>query len=153
MVERSFAWAARIRRQFVEQGLEAALERKRLDRGYAHTFDGTTDAHLVALACSRPPAGRERWTVRRLADEVVRLEVVDAVSGRLSAETTSDGPWRSRVGKTTAAMALSEAERAQERGRPLGPRRGRGSSALLAGLIPRLQSDRTGLRQRLCEPL
>ena len=71
---------ARIRRQCVEHGLEAALERKRPDRAYARTFDGETEAHLVALACSRPPAGRERWTLRLLADELVRLEVVGAVS-------------------------------------------------------------------------
>jgi hypothetical protein len=71
---------ARIRRQFVEEGLDAALERKRPDRVYARTFDGAAEAHLVALACSRPPAGRERWTLRLLADELVRLEVVPAVS-------------------------------------------------------------------------
>ena len=71
---------ARVRRQFVEEGLEAALERKRPDRVYARTCDGEAEAHLVALACSRPPAGRERWTLRLLAEELVRLEVVEAVS-------------------------------------------------------------------------
>jgi homeodomain-containing protein len=71
---------ARIRRQFVEQGLEAALERKRPDRVYARTLDGTAEAHLVALACADPPTGRERWTLRLLADELVRLEVVPVVS-------------------------------------------------------------------------
>lgn len=74
------ATVARIRRQFVEEGLEAALERKRPDRVYARTFDGEAEAHLVALACTKPPAGRERWTLRLLADEVVRLEVVAAAS-------------------------------------------------------------------------
>lgn len=71
---------ARIRRQFVEQGLEAALTRKRPDRVYARKLDGVGEAHLVAVACSDPPAGRERWTLRLLADELVRLEVVEAVS-------------------------------------------------------------------------
>ena len=71
---------ARIRRQFVEAGLEAALARKRPDRVYARTFDGAAEAHLVALTCSLPPAGRERWTLRLVADELVRLEVVAAVS-------------------------------------------------------------------------
>ena len=71
---------ARIRRQCVEQGLEAALERKRPDRVYARALDGAAEAHLVAVACSAPPAGRERWTLRLLADELVRLEVVPAVS-------------------------------------------------------------------------
>ena len=71
---------ARIRRQFVEPGLAVALERKRPDRIYARTFDGVAEAHLVALACTTPPTGRERWTLRLLADEVVRLEVVETVS-------------------------------------------------------------------------
>jgi Homeodomain-like domain len=71
---------ARVRRQCVEQGLDAALERKRPDRVYARALDGVAEAHLVAVACSAPAAGRERWTLRLLADELVRLEVVDAVS-------------------------------------------------------------------------
>lgn len=71
---------ARIRRQFVEAGLAAALERKRPDRVYAQVLDGVAEAHLVAVACSTPPGGRERWTLRLLADELVRLEVVPAVS-------------------------------------------------------------------------
>ena len=86
---------ARIRRQCVEQGLAAALERKRPDRVYAHTFDGGAEAHLVALACSRPPVGRERWTLRLLADELVRLEVVEAVSHetvRRTLKQTSSNP-------------------------------------------------------------
>jgi hypothetical protein len=71
---------ARVRRQFVEEGLGAALERKRPDRVYERALDGAAEARLVALACSSPPAGRERWTLRLLADELVRLEVVEAVS-------------------------------------------------------------------------
>ena len=71
---------ARIRRQFVEEGLAAALERKRPDRVYERALDGAAEARLVAVACGAPPAGRERWTLRLLADELVRLEVVAAVS-------------------------------------------------------------------------
>jgi hypothetical protein len=71
---------ARVRRTFVDAGLEAALERKRPDRVYPRVLDGAAEAHLVAVACSDPPAGRERWTLRLLADELVRLEVVEAVS-------------------------------------------------------------------------
>jgi Homeodomain-like domain len=74
------ATVARVRRQCVEAGVEAALARKRPDRVYARVLDGTAEAHLVALACSEPPAGRERWTLRLLADGLVRLEVVEAVS-------------------------------------------------------------------------
>ena len=71
---------ARIRRQCVEQGVEAALARKRPDRVYERRLDGAAEAHLVALACTPPPAGRERWTLRLLADELVRLEVAESVS-------------------------------------------------------------------------
>ena len=71
---------ARVRRQFVEDGLAATLERKRPEREYPHILDGTAEAHLVALACSDPPGGRERWTLRLLANELVRLEVVPTVS-------------------------------------------------------------------------
>jgi hypothetical protein len=74
------ATVARVRRRFVEAGLEAALERKRPDRVYARVLDGAAEAHLVALACSAPPTGREQWTLRLLADELVRLEVVPTVS-------------------------------------------------------------------------
>jgi len=71
---------ARVRRAYVSSGLEAALARKAPARVYARTLDGTAEAHLVALACATPPAGRERWTLRLLAAELVRLEVVPAVS-------------------------------------------------------------------------
>ena len=74
------ATVARVRRQFAEEGLAAALERKRPDRVYERALDGAAEARLVALACSAPPEGRERWTLRRLAGELVRLEVVEAVS-------------------------------------------------------------------------
>jgi hypothetical protein len=71
---------ARVRRAYVEGGLEAALARKAPDRVYPRVLDGAAEAHLIAVACSDPPTGRERWTLRLLADELVRLEVVAAVS-------------------------------------------------------------------------
>jgi hypothetical protein len=71
---------ARVRRAFVDAGVDAALARKRPDRVYPRVLDGAAEAHLVAVACSDPPTGRERWTLRLLADELVRLEVVEAVS-------------------------------------------------------------------------
>lgn len=71
---------ARVRRAYVGAGLEAALARKAPARIYPRTFDGAAEAHLVAVACSDPPAGHERWTLRLLADELIRLEVVPAVS-------------------------------------------------------------------------
>ena len=69
-----------MRRSFVEDGLAAALERKSPARIYPRALDGKAEARLVALACGAPPAGRERWTLRLLADALVRLEVVAAVS-------------------------------------------------------------------------
>jgi hypothetical protein len=71
---------ARVRQQYVTQGLEAALRRRMPERVYARKLDGQQEAHLIALACSTPPAGRERWSLRLLADALVRLELVDTVS-------------------------------------------------------------------------
>ena len=71
---------ARVRQQFVAEGLEAALDRRAPRREYARKLDGEREARLVAVACSAPPTGYERWSLRMLADELVRLEVVEAVS-------------------------------------------------------------------------
>ena len=71
----------RTRRRFVEQGLEAALRTHVPGaRLYATKFDGEQEARLIALACSAPPEGKSRWTLRMLAERVVELEVVDAAS-------------------------------------------------------------------------
>ena len=70
----------RVRERFVEQGLEWALLPKPSKRVYARKLDGRQEARLVALACSKPPAGKARWTLRLLADEMVELEVVDSLS-------------------------------------------------------------------------
>jgi transposase len=74
------ATVERVRRQFVEEGLEAALERRKPRRQYRRTLDGDGEAHLVALACQNPPEGRSRWTLRLLADRMVELEYVERVS-------------------------------------------------------------------------
>jgi len=83
---------ARVRRAYVNGGVEAALARKTPDRVYARTLDGAAEAHLVAVACSPPPTGRERWTLRLLADELVRLEVVEAVSHETVRRTLQQTP-------------------------------------------------------------
>jgi hypothetical protein len=83
---------ARIRRQCAEQGLAVALERQRPDRVYARKLDGATEAHLIAVACSAPPPGRAHWTLRLLADELVRLEVVEAVSYETVRRTLKQTP-------------------------------------------------------------
>ena len=61
-------------------GLDAALPRKPPEREYARKLDGVQEARLLALACSAPPAGRGQWSLRLLAERLVALEVVDAVS-------------------------------------------------------------------------
>ena len=70
----------RLRRRFVEEGLEAALQRKEQKNRRAKIIDGEAEAHLVTLACSKPPEGRTTWTLQLLADQMVSLEVVDSVS-------------------------------------------------------------------------
>ena len=71
---------ARVRQRYVEAGLVAALERKGPDRMYERKLDGAGEAQLIALACSAPPDGHARWTLKLLADRLVALEVVDAIS-------------------------------------------------------------------------
>ena len=70
----------RLRRRFVEEGLEAALQRKEQKNRKAKKIDGEAEARLVTLACSKPPEGRRSWTLQLLADQMVSLEVVDSVS-------------------------------------------------------------------------
>ena len=79
-VEVSQPTVVRVRRQYVEAGLEATLNRRAPRREYHRKLDGEPEAHLVLLACSQPPTGETRWSFRLLADELVELEVVDTVS-------------------------------------------------------------------------
>ena len=77
----------RIRHRLVENGLEDALTR-RLDKyGSRRKLDGEGEAHLIALACSEPPPGRDRWTIRLLADKLVELSIVESI-GREAVRTT-----------------------------------------------------------------
>lgn len=70
----------RIRQKFVREGAEATLTRStRSDAGSQKALDGKAEAHLVRLACSTPPAGRDRWTLELLVDELCRLQVVQSV--------------------------------------------------------------------------
>jgi len=70
----------RLRERFVEEGLEAALRRKEQKNRKEKKLDGRAEAHLVALACSQPPDGQKRWTLKLLTDQLVALEVVDSIS-------------------------------------------------------------------------
>jgi transposase len=74
------ATVARIRQHYVTAGLDAARHRKSPARQYHRTLDGAQEARLAALACSAPPEGRKRWTLRLLADRLVELEVVETIS-------------------------------------------------------------------------
>jgi transposase len=69
----------RLRQRFAEEGLEAALKPKPVPR-LPRKVDGEVEAHLVALACSDPPQGRQRWTLRLLADKLVELALVESIS-------------------------------------------------------------------------
>lgn len=70
----------RIRQKFVRQGASATLTRStRSDAGTQKALDGKAEAHLVCLACSTPPEGRDRWTLELLVDELCRLQVVQSV--------------------------------------------------------------------------
>ena len=72
---------ANVRRRLVEQGLDAALERKPPDSpSRERVFDGKAEAQLIATACSEPPEGRAKWTLQLLADRMVELKVVERVS-------------------------------------------------------------------------
>jgi transposase len=70
----------RVRRQFAEQGLEAALHRHTPTEPPPHKLDGEQEAHLIALACGAPPTGRKRWTLRLLASKLVELQIGEEVS-------------------------------------------------------------------------
>jgi transposase len=79
-LEVSISTIERVRRQLVEEGVSAALSR-RAGSGYREIkIDGEKEAHLIALACSPPPEGRVRWTLRLLSKKMVELEYIDEVS-------------------------------------------------------------------------
>ena len=70
----------RVKRRFVERGLEEALVKRKAERQYLRKADGDFEAHLVALSCSKPPKGHARWSLRLLADKMVQLEYTDSIS-------------------------------------------------------------------------
>jgi transposase len=75
------ATVERVRRRFVEEGLDLALSPYRTPRReYRTKLDGEQEAKLIATACGAPPEGRARWTLRLLADKLVELNVVDSIS-------------------------------------------------------------------------
>ena len=80
-LETSASMIYRVRKQLVEEGFEAVLNRKqRAMPAVPRIFDGEKEAKLIALACSKPPKGRARWTLRLLENKVVELNIVDHAS-------------------------------------------------------------------------
>ena len=71
------ATVERIRKKYFEKGLEDAINRRPSSRQYERKIDGKTEAHLIALSCGNPPAGYADWTLRLLADSLVKLEQVE----------------------------------------------------------------------------
>ncbi len=97
----STATVARERRRFCEEGLEVALMPKKPGRPRRRVLDGRAEAHLVALSCSDPPEGRERWSMRLLADRMVELGHVEALSHetvRRTLKKTASSPTSSASG-------------------------------------------------------
>ena len=75
--ETSQPTVSRVRKQYFEEGLEAALNRRAPNRVYQRKLNGEQEARLLALACSEPPEGQARWSLRLLADKLVELEFVE----------------------------------------------------------------------------
>lgn len=92
-LEISRSTVLRVRTRFVEEGLEAALVHRRPKNPKPPKLDGSQQAHLIALACSEPPKGRERWSLRLLADRFVGLECAqEPISRELVRRTLKKAP-------------------------------------------------------------
>lgn len=96
----------RVRQRCVEEGLEAALQRKPSPQRQYRKLDGVQEAKLVALACSDPPAGRVCWTMQLLADKLVELQVIDSI-GREAVRVTLKKTRSSPGGRSTGCCLRS----------------------------------------------
>ena len=99
-VDVSRATVERVRKRFVEEGLDAALDPRRVRAGPAAQAGRRAGSHLVALVCGTPPKGHARWTLRLLADRMVALEQLESLSYEtvrrtLKKTTSSRGAKRS----------------------------------------------------------
>jgi len=91
----------RVKKRFVTQGLDVALNGKKTERVYERKADGDFEAHLVALSCSQPPEGFSRWSLRLLADKAVELNYIDNISHetvRRVLKKTNLSPGREKSG-------------------------------------------------------
>ena len=93
--------AYNVRKRFARRGRLSALERKPQSRpSHVRKLDGCGEARLIALACSDPPEGFSRWTLRLLADELVELQIVESISIETVRQTLKKTPYV-RIGKPT----------------------------------------------------
>ena len=76
----SLATVFRVRKAFVEEGFDMALNRKKPQGRQYRKLDGKQEAQLIAVACSSPPEGRKRWTLKMLSGKLVELNVVESIS-------------------------------------------------------------------------
>ena len=91
----------RVKKRFVEESFEVALNRHPRERVYEKKADGDFEAHLVAISCSKPPKGFTRWSLRMLADRVVELNYIDSISYetvRQVLKKTKLSPGKSKAG-------------------------------------------------------
>ena len=91
----------RVKKRFVEEGLDITLNGKKGTRIYAKKVDGDFEAHLIALSCSDPPEGFARWSLRLLSDKVVELDYIDSISHetvRRILKKTNSNPGSERGG-------------------------------------------------------
>jgi len=91
----------RVKKKFVEEGLDVALNGRKSTRIYTRKMDGDFEAHLVALSCSKPPEGFSRWSLRLLADKAVELNYIDDISHesvRRILKKTKSSPGNARDG-------------------------------------------------------
>ena len=123
------ATVARVRKRFVEEGLEAAIN-DRPRPGRERKLDGKQEAHLVAIACSSPPEGHVSWTLHLLADKVVEMEF----AGSISLETV-----RQILKKTNSSPRSATGQAVEEEGmvHPQAERGVRGPDGGRAGPLPR----------------
>jgi homeodomain-containing protein len=110
----------RVRKQLVEEGFEAVLSRKqRAMPAVARIFDGEKEAKLIALACSKPPKGRARWTLRLLENKVVELGIVERASDSTIHRTLK------KTAQTASSAVLGDPAQGQQRRRCRNGRRAR----------------------------
>jgi hypothetical protein len=101
----------RVRKQLGEEGLEAVLSRKpRAAPAVPRIFDGEKEAKLIALACSEPPKGRARWTLRLLENKVVELNIVDRAS-----DSTIGRALKKKYSQAASETAMGHPAEGQQR--------------------------------------